>query len=85
MRFFRARRALAESAEQKESRLAVDRQYRKQRLADFRVQKPSEEWQTYLVSHSQYPRKKIAAKTAVNPGFSRATAISHGRIAVSHK
>ena len=30
MRAFRARRALVETAEQKESRLAVDRQYRKQ-------------------------------------------------------
>ena len=32
-----------------------------------------------------FPRKKIVDKTAVNPGFLRATAISHDRIAVSHK
>ena len=31
------------------------------------------------------PRKKIDDKTAVNLGFSWANAISHGRIAVSHK
>ena len=38
-----------------------------------------------VISLSGYPRKKIDAKTAANPGFSRATAISHGRIAVAHK
>ena len=39
MRAFRARRALAETTEQKESRLAIDRQYRKQRVDDFRLKK----------------------------------------------
>ena len=39
MRAFRARRALVETTEQKDSRLAIDRQYRKQRVADFRVKK----------------------------------------------
>lgn len=71
MRSFRARRALAESAEQKESRLAVDRKYRKQRLADFRVQKPSEEWQTYLASRSQYEVKRLADKRAKENGKDR--------------
>ena len=32
-----------------------------------------------------YPRKKIDAKTEVNLGFWRATAISHDRVAVSNK
>jgi hypothetical protein len=39
MRAFRARRALAETTEQKETRLAIDRQYRKQRVDDFRLKK----------------------------------------------
>ena len=39
MRAFRARRALVETAEQKENRLAVDRQYRRQRVADFSTKK----------------------------------------------
>jgi hypothetical protein len=68
MRAFRARRALVETAEQKESRLAVDRQYRKQRLADFRVEKTNEEKQTHLVARSQYEVKRLADKrTKENP------------------
>jgi hypothetical protein len=60
MRAFRARRALVETAEQKGSRLAVDRQYRKQRLADFNAKKTDEEKQTHRVSRSQYEVKRLA-------------------------
>ena len=60
LRAFHARRALVETAEQKESRLAVDRQYRKQRLADFGVKKTDEEKETHLVSRSQYEVKRLA-------------------------
>ena len=64
MRAFRGRRALAETTEQKESRLAVDKQYRKQRLADFRVKKTNEEKHTHLISRSQYEVKRRADKRA---------------------
>ena len=60
MRAFRARRALMENAEQRESRLAIDRQYRRQRLADFRHQKTNEDWQKYLLSRSQYEVNRLA-------------------------
>ena len=64
MRAFRARRALVETAEQKESRLVADRQYRKQRLIDFGVEKTDEEKQTHLISRSQYEVKRLADKRA---------------------
>ena len=64
MRAFRARRALVETAEQKENRLAVDRQYRRQRVAEFSTKKNNEERQTHLVSRSQYKVKPLADKRA---------------------
>jgi hypothetical protein len=60
---FRARRALVETAEQKESRLSVDKQYRKRRLIDFSLKnKTDEEKQTHLISRSQYEVKRLADK-----------------------
>jgi hypothetical protein len=60
MRAFRARRALVDTAEQKDSHLAIDRQYRKQWVADFRVKKTNEEKHTHLISRSQYEVNRLA-------------------------
>ena len=62
MRAFRTRRALLETAEQKQSRLSADRQYRRQRLTDFYAKKTSEEKEAHLVSRSQYEVKRLADK-----------------------
>jgi hypothetical protein len=48
----------------KESRLTVDREYRKQRWADFCVKKTNEEKQTHLVSRIQYEVKHLADQGA---------------------
>jgi hypothetical protein len=64
MRAFRGRRALAETTEQKESRLATDRQYRKQRLRDFSVRKTNEDKHTHLISRSQYETCLFSCNTS---------------------
>jgi hypothetical protein len=64
MRAFRAGRTLIETPEQKESRLAVDRECRKQRLVNLHLKQTNEEKQIHLVSRSQYEVKRLADKRA---------------------
>jgi hypothetical protein len=52
------------TAEQKENRLAVDRQYRKQQLVNLHVKQTNEVKQVHLVSRSQYEAKRLADKRA---------------------
>jgi hypothetical protein len=71
MRAFRAGRTLIETPEQKESRLAVDRECRKQRLVNLHLKQTNEEKQIHLVSRSQYEVKRLADKRAKENAMER--------------
>jgi hypothetical protein len=53
-----------ETVEQNETRLATDRWYRRQRLADLQVKKRKEEKDAHLVSCCQHQAQSIADKRA---------------------
>jgi len=63
MRAFSALRTLVEAAQQKESHLTLDRQYRRNRLDAFCAKKTNEEKQMHLVSRSQYAVKRLVDKS----------------------